>query len=78
METPSEIQRLTYDAVKEIVDIKRGSDQAPAFASLTEVNNFFHVEILEALRELYRRGLITHHTSINKIPMFGIKDDVND
>lgn len=74
METPSDIQRLTYDAVKEIVDIKRGSDQASAFASLTEVNNFFHVEILEALRELYRRGLITHHTSINKIPMFGIKE----
>ena len=70
----SDIQRLTYDAVKEIVDIKRGGGQAPAFASLTEVNNFFHVEILEALRELYRRGLITHHTSINKIPMFGIKE----
>lgn len=75
METQlSDIQRLTYDAVKEIVDIKRGSDRAPAFASLTEVNNFFHVEILEALRELYRRGLITHHTSINKIPMFGVKE----
>ena len=68
------VQQMAYDAVREIVDIKQGNNQAPALASLTEVNNMFHAEILEALRELYRRGLITHHTSINKIPMFGIKE----
>lgn len=76
METQlNDMQRLTYEFLKEVVDIKRGDGIAPAYASLNEIHNMFHVEILEALRELYRRGLITHHTSINKIPMFGLKGD---
>lgn len=32
------IQRLTYEIVKEIVDIKRG-EVAPAYATITEIHN---------------------------------------
>ena len=73
METTSDIQRLTFDIVKEIVETKRGN-VAPAYASLIEIHNMFHVEILEALRTLYRRGLLTYHIDINKNPMFGLKE----
>lgn len=67
------IQSMVYDAVREIVEIKRGN-VTPALATLPEVYNMFHVEILEALRQLYRLRLITHHFDVNKRPLFGMKD----
>lgn len=67
------MQRLAYDTVVEILDIKRGTVE-PCMAHINEIRNYLNVELMEALRELYRRGLLTYHIDINKNPMFGLKE----
>lgn len=80
--TPDE--RTAYEAVDEIQGIKREYRQVPDYAMLPEIYNFLRPElpagfeqpILNALRSLYRRGLISYHSTVNGIPMFGIKQQI--
>lgn len=66
------MQRLAYDTVVEILDIKRGTVE-PCMAHINEIRNSLNVELMEALRELYRKGVLAYHADINKNPMFSIK-----
>ncbi len=83
--TPANLTSLeltVYEAVEEIQGIKHYNGQQPDYALLPEVYNFlrpespegFERDALSALRSLYRRGLITFHQTVNKIPMFGVKE----
>lgn len=71
---------LAYEAVREIQEIKRDNRQRPDYALLFEVYNYlrpelaegFEGKILQALRCLYRKGLIVFHKNVNGVPMFGI------
>lgn len=81
----SPIEQLVYEAVSEIQGIQRDNKQVPDFALLYEVYNFLRPEMdagfenkaLGALRTLYLRGLLAYHLTVNKIPMFGIKQNDN-
>lgn len=68
------IQQIAYDAVAEIQDMKRDGGKAPDYATINEVVNYMREELLEALRGLYKQGVIEFHKNINGIPMFGIKE----
>ena len=67
------MQRLAYDAIEEIINLKRGNIE-PCMAHITEIRNSINTEILEALRELYRRGVLSVSIDLNKNPMFSIKN----
>lgn len=75
-------ESLAFEAVKEIQGMKRDYKRFPDYATIHEVYNSlrhelpegFEESILNALRSLYRRGLITHHSTVNGVPMFGIKE----
>lgn len=69
------MQRIVYDAVAEIIDIKQGNIE-PCMAHITEIRNSINTEILEALRELYRRGVLSVSIDLNKNPMFSIKKPI--
>ena len=81
----SEYERIVYDAVKEIQEIKTESRQEPNMALLFEVYNFVRPElnedcekdVLTTLRVLYRKGVITFRKNLNGIPMFAINDNKN-
>lgn len=63
---------LVYDAVAEILDTKRGSVE-PCMAHINEIRNSLNIEIMEALRELCRKNILSVCTDKNKNPMFQIK-----
>lgn len=70
-------EQLTLDAVREIQSIKRENRKRPDFAWSFEIYNYLRYEIseqraLQALRSLYRRGLLEFHKDVNGNPMFGI------
>lgn len=65
------MQRFAYDTVAEILDIKRGT-VVPCMAHVTEIRNSLNVELMEALRELCRKGILSVSTDVNKNPMFKI------
>lgn len=69
------MQHLAYDTIAEILDIKRGSRE-PCMAHIAEIRNSINVELMEALRELYRRGLLSASKDINKQPMFYISNPI--
>ncbi|MBD5367223.1 MAG: hypothetical protein HDR82_09560 [Bacteroides sp.] len=81
MDQLTDIERLVYDAISEIQDIKRAGGQSPDYAMHFEINNFlrpelppgFETSILKALRLLCRRRLIDFHHTVNGLIMFGIK-----
>lgn len=66
------MQRLAYDTVAEITELKRGNTE-PCLAHINEIRNSLNVELMEALRELYRKGVLAYHADLNKNPMFSIK-----
>ena len=73
----SDDEQLTLDAVREIQSIKRENRKRPDFAWSFEIYNYLRYEIpeqraLQALRSLYRRGLLEFHKDVNGNPMFGI------
>lgn len=68
------MERIVLQTIEDIQDIKRGNMQHPDLAKQEEIYNSLKVEALEALRSLYRRGLITFNKTVNGIPMFGIKE----
>lgn len=75
MEALTPIQQIAYDAVAEIIEAKEGAVE-PCAAHITEVRNSINVELLEALRELCRRDILSVRLDINKNPMFQIKHPI--
>lgn len=67
------MERIALDIVREIQDVKRSGGSIPDYAALDEIMNSLKTEVLESLRSLYRKGLITHHHNINGISLFGTK-----
>ena len=75
-------EQHAYEAVAYIQGVKREYGREPHYAMLHEVYNQLRPElpsgfesaILQALRTLYRRGLIEHHRTVNGMPMFGVKE----
>lgn len=71
------LQRMAYDAIKEITEAKQGNTD-PCLAHITEIHNSLHVELMEALRELCRLGILAYSIDRNKNPMFKIKQDIEE
>ncbi len=70
-----EYEQIALNAIKEIQELKKSNQQFPDFANKTEIYNSIKVEIMEALRSLYRKGLIEFHRNVNGIEMFGLKEN---
>lgn len=66
------MQRLAYETIAEILEIKRGNTE-PCVAHITEIRNSMSVELMEALRGLYIKGIISVGKDLNQNPMFQIK-----
>ena len=81
MDQLTDIERLVYDTIREIQDMKRDNGQSPDYAMHFEINNFlrpalpdgFETDILKALRLLCRRRLIQFHHTVNGLLMFCLK-----
>lgn len=71
----SPLQKLAYEIVSEIIEMKQGSVE-PCMAHINEIRNSFNIELMEALRVLYRKGILSCSTDINKNPMFQIKNQL--
>ena len=69
------LQQIAYDAVFEILDMKRGAVE-PCLAHISEIRNSINVELMEALRELCRRSYLSVSLDRNKNPMFQIKQQI--
>lgn len=69
------IQRIAYELVREILDAKQDRVE-PCLAHIFEIRNSLNVELIEALRELCRRGVLSVNLDLNKNPMFKIKEDI--
>lgn len=72
MEELTPIQRIAYDAISEIIEMKRGN-VVPCVAHITEIRNSINVELMEALRSLCRQEVLSVGLDLNKNPMFSIK-----
>lgn len=68
------LERIVIETVSEIQDIKRNDGGHPDYAVLDEIINSLRTEVLESLRSLYRKGLVTHHSNVNGISMFGLSE----
>lgn len=66
-------EQLVYDAISERQEMKRGNGEFPDFVLIDEIYNCYKAQLLEALRALCRKGLIEHHMTVNKKPMFGVR-----
>lgn len=66
------MQRFAYEAVEEITDAKTGVVE-PCMAHIHEIRDTLNKGLTEALRELYRKGILSVNFEINKHPMFQIK-----
>lgn len=73
--TLTPIQRIAYDAVCEILDTKRGAVE-PCVAHINEIRNSINVELMEALRDLCRRKILSVRLDVNKNPMFQIQTQI--
>ena len=69
------LQQIAYDAVCKILDMKRGAVE-PCLAHISKIRNSINVELMEALRELCRRGYLSVSLDRNKNPMFQIKQQI--
>ncbi len=69
------LQQLVYDIVAEIIEAKQGVVE-PCLAHINEIRNSMNVELMEALRELCRNGIVSVHMDINKNPQFQIKQPI--
>lgn len=69
------MQRLAYETIEEILDVKRGNTE-PCVAHITEIRNSMGVELMEALRGLYTKGVISVSKDLNQNPMFQIKKPI--
>lgn len=69
------MQRLAYEIIEEILEIKRGNTE-PCVAHITEIRNSMGVELMEALRGLFAKGIISVSKDLNQNPMFQIKKPI--
>lgn len=65
-------QRIAYEAIAEILEVK-GDTVVPCVAHISEIRNSINVELMEALRGLYRKGIVSVIMDKNKNPQFQIK-----
>lgn len=75
MDSLTPLQRIAYDAVAEIIEIKRDA-VAPCMAHISEIRNSVNINLAEALRELCREGVLSVSLDVNKNPMFQIKKPI--
>lgn len=73
--TLTPLQQLVYDIVAEIIEAKQGVVE-PCLAHINEIRNSMNVELMEALRELCRKGIVSVHMDVNKNPQFQIKQPI--
>lgn len=66
------MQKMAIEAIEEILEFKAGSVE-PCVAHISEIRNSLNVNLMESLRDLYRKGVITVQLDINKQPMFQLK-----
>lgn len=66
------LQATVFETVCEILDMKRGAVE-PCMAHINEIRNSINIELMEALRELCRRGMLSVSIDVNKNPMFQLK-----
>lgn len=71
------LQILAYEAVVEIIEVKRDA-VVPCMAHINEIRNSINIEPTEALRELCRKGILSASLDINKNPMFQIKQPITE
>lgn len=69
------MQRLAYETIEEFLDIKRGNTE-PCVAHITEIRNSMGVELMEALRGLYTKDVISVSKDLNQNPMFQIREPI--
>lgn len=72
MDNLSALERIAYEAIAEILEVK-GDTVVPCVAHISEIRNSMNVELMEALRELYRKGIVSVIMDKNKNPQFQIK-----
>lgn len=68
------LQRIAYDAIKEIQEVKRSTGTDPDRVSIVEIKNSIMIELKEAINQLAREGVLEWHKTVNGIPMFGVKE----
>lgn len=66
------IERIAYDYIEKITAEKEGV-VSPVLATIDEIKIALHADLNEALRNLYKQGIISFNIDINKKPMFKIK-----
>lgn len=74
-DTLTPLQQLVYEIVADIIEAKQGFVE-PCMAHINEIRNSLNVELMEALRELCRKGIVSVHMDINKNPQFQIKQPI--
>lgn len=72
-----DMELMAYEAVREIQEMKKDGGLHPDLATKTEIFNSIQVEVMEALRSLFRKGMITFHRNVNGLEMFGIRENGN-
>lgn len=77
MEALTTWQQTAYDAIAEILEVK-GDTVVPCVAHISEIRNSVNIELMEALRELYRKGIVSVTFDKNKNPMFQIKQPITE
>lgn len=75
MDNLSALERIAYEAIAEILEVK-GDTVVPCVAHISEIRNSINVELMEALRELYRKGIVSVIMDKNKNPQFQIKNPI--
>lgn len=68
-------EAVALSLLSEAVEVRKALGRFPESAPFTELMNSAKVEILEALRRLYRKDKVTYHETVNGIPMFGVREE---
>lgn len=69
------VEAMVQEAVRAGQDSKRALGKSPDFVTMDEITARFKAALMDALRALWRKGLLEHHRNVNGIDMFGIKQD---
>lgn len=71
------MESIAFELIDEIQTRHREESAAPDYATMREVTDMLEGEMRCALRNLYRRGLIEYHSTINGMPMFSLTHNEN-
>lgn len=66
------MESIAFELIDEIQTRHREESAAPDYATMREVTDMMEDEMRSALRNLYRRGLIEYHATVNGMPMFSL------